>query len=140
MKICITTTNPNLDSIIDPRFGRCQYLLFVDSKTGKLIKAERNTGTAVQRGAGITTAQLVANNKPGAVISGNIGPNAFRVLQMSGIKIYTVDFNLTAEQALKQYQQGELKEISQATGPGHFGMGMGFGYGGQRGRGRGGRD
>ncbi len=38
MKICITSTGPRLDSEMDPRFGRCQYFLFVDPDTQGLVR------------------------------------------------------------------------------------------------------
>ncbi len=33
MKVVITAQQGSLDSAVDPRFGRCQYLLFVDTNT-----------------------------------------------------------------------------------------------------------
>jgi len=33
MKIAITATGPDLDSIVDPRFGRCAYFLIIDPET-----------------------------------------------------------------------------------------------------------
>ncbi len=131
MKICISSTGPNLDSSVDPRFGRCQYFLIVDEK-GELIKSVPNQGVQAMRGAGITAAQFVADEKVQVIITGNIGPNAFGVLQTSGIKIYTGAFGMTAKQALDKYNKGELKETSTANGPGQFGRGAGSG----RGRGR----
>ncbi len=109
MKICITSTGENLDSFIDPRFGRCQYFLIVDEK-GKLLKAIPNQGVQAIRGAGVTAAQIVANEKVEAVITGNIGPNAFMVLGQSGIKIYAGVFRVKASQALEMFNQGKISE------------------------------
>lgn len=33
MLICITAQGDNLDSEIDPRFGRCNYFIFYDTET-----------------------------------------------------------------------------------------------------------
>lgn len=130
MKVCISSTGPTLNSMVDPRFGRCQYLLFVNSETGKVLKAEKNSGVHAWQGAGITTAQIVADNKIEAIITGNIGPNAFDVLQATGIKVYTGIFDLTVKQAVAQFQKGQLKLMPQPTVMGHFGIGAGRGQGG----------
>jgi len=132
MKICITSTGPKLDSPIDARFGRCAYFLIVDEE-GKLIKAVRNTGVQAMRGAGISAAQIVANEGVNVVITSNIGPNAFSVLGSSGIKVILAGSGTTIKETLKMYKEGKLKEASQATGPAFRGMGGGFGRGGGRG-------
>ena len=143
MKICITSTGPELTSEVDPRFGRCQYFIIVD-KDGKLLKSIPNEGGQAMRGAGITAAQIVANEGVNVVITGNVGPNAYMVLGQAGIKIFPEASGTTAKQAFEAYKQGKLKEIepSQARGfgplrreasPG-FGRGTGQGFGSGRGR------
>jgi predicted Fe-Mo cluster-binding NifX family protein len=138
VKICITAVGPKLDSATDPRFGRCAYFLILDEK-GKLLKAIPNKGVEAMRGAGVTAAQIVADQGVKIVITGNVGPNAYMVLTQSGTKIFPEAFNITAEQAFELYKQGKLKEIdsSQARGfgPG-FGRGLGRGFGQGKGRGR----
>jgi len=132
MKICITSIGPDMDSTIDPRFGRCQYFIIADEK-GKLIKSIKNTGVRASRGAGITAAQIVADEKVDVLITGNIGPNAFNVLSSSGVKIYSGILNLTTKEAIKKFNKGVLQETTIPTVGGHFGRGLGAG----RGRGRG---
>ncbi len=135
MKICITALGPDLKSNLDPRFGRSQYLLILNEK-GKLEESIVNSGTQAFRGAGVTTAQLVASKHVDVIITGNIGPNAFRVLQASGVKIYFAN-NTTAQQAFKDWQDKKLPDSEAPSVPGHFGMGGGFGHGGGPGHGSG---
>lgn len=121
MKICITAAGAALNSMVDFRFGRCQYLLFIDSETGKILEAAPNDNLASIQGAGVAVAQKVASSKVGAVITGNIGPNAFRALNMAGIKVYLGGSDLSVAQILEKYQKGELKEVQESTTCGHLG-------------------
>ena len=111
MKICISSTGPNLTDQVDARFGRCPYFLIIDTDNSKLLKSIVNQSAHNMQGAGITAAQLVANKKVDAIITGNIGPNAFNMLGMSGVKIYTGVFNMSAEQALDEFKKGNLEEL-----------------------------
>lgn len=134
MKICISATGNNLDAGLDPRFGRAIYFLIVDDK-GKLIKVIKNTGVQAMRGAGITAAQIIAKEKVGVVITGNVGPNASMVLGSSGIKIFLGNPAMSVRDVIQEYQKGKLQE---ATGAVPCGPGFGAGPG-QRKRGLGGR-
>lgn len=127
MKICITSIGPELNSGVDPRFGRCGYFLILNEK-GELLKSIPNESGQAMRGAGITAAQIAADEKVDIVITGNVGPNAYMVLNQSGIKIFPGASNITIEQAFEMYKEGKLKEIdpSQARG---FGPGFGRGAG-----------
>ena len=137
MKICITSNGPNLDSFVDPRFGRCLYFVFVDDKDKKKIDAVPNAGVNAMRGAGIQAAQTVVNQGAEAVITGNIGPNAFGVLSASGVRIFQAMPGVKVADALAAFEQGQLPEITQPLGGG-FGPGGGRGQGLGRGSGFGG--
>ena len=144
MKICVTSTGSDLDSIIDNRFGRCLYFIFVDSKNFKKFDAVSNTGTGAMRGAGITAAQIVVNQGAEVVITGNIGPNAFGVLGTSGIRIFQAVSGTKIKDVLTAFKQEQLPEITQPLGGG-FGRGLGrgggpMGSGSGLGRGRKGRE
>jgi predicted Fe-Mo cluster-binding NifX family protein len=136
MKICITSTGPGLDSEMDPRFGRCPYFLFVDPET-MAFEAVENPNIAAAGGAGIQSAQLVANRGVEAIITGQVGPNAFTTLQAAGIKILTGASGKVREMAEK-FKNGQLSSFAQGpTVRAHFGMGMGGGMGRGMGRGMG---
>lgn len=42
MKIAISSTGPDLTDLVDPRFGRCSFYVFVDTET-KESQAVKNT-------------------------------------------------------------------------------------------------
>ena len=122
MKVCITSSGPGLDSEMDPRFGRCQYFIFADPQSLELEVIE-NPNLAASGGAGIQSAQLVANRGVEAVITGQVGPNAYTTLQAGKVRIVTGVAGKVGD-LLEKYKKGEL--TSSAQGPTvqeHFGMG-----------------
>jgi len=44
MRIAISSTGPAIDDLVDPRFGRCRYYLFIESDTMQ-IRAVDNTSS-----------------------------------------------------------------------------------------------
>jgi len=136
MKICITSTGPALDSEMDPRFGRCQYFIIVDPDT-LAFEAAENPNLGAAGGAGIQSAQFISNKGVEAVITGQVGPNAFTTLQAAGIKILTGASGKVRE-VLDKYQKGQISSSAQGpTVQAHFGAGMGGGMGKGMGRGMG---
>lgn len=122
MKIAISSTGKTLESEIDARFGRCPYFLIVeiDDKEIKNVKAIENTAKAQMGGAGITAAEIVANEKVNAVITANLGPRAFSVFEQFGIKIYQERGKI--KNVIQKFIEGKLTEITNSTGPMHGGF------------------
>ncbi len=135
MKICVTASSGSLDAPVDPRFGRCQYFVIVDSDTME-FEAMPNASVDTMGGAGIQAAQAVANKGVEVVITGNVGPNAFQTLSSAGIKIIT-GASGTVKEVAERYTSGQLQETLDATVGEHFGMGMSRGGGRGMGMGRG---
>jgi len=120
MKIAITSSGDNLDSQMDPRFGRCQYFLIVDPDTMD-FEAMLNESAMASGGAGIQAAQTIVNVGINAVITGNVGPNAFEVLSAAGIETMT-GASGTVRHALELYKSGSLQSAAGATVGSHAGM------------------
>ena len=133
MRIAASAVADSLDAQIDPRFGRCPYFVIVDSETMK-FEAVPNTASSAMMGAGIQAAQIVASRGVQAVLTGNVGPNAFQSLSSAGINIITGVFG-TVREAVERFKSGQLQKIAAPTAP--MGFGMGGGYGMSRGRGGG---
>lgn len=121
MMICISATSNNLDAELDPRFGRCAYLLIVDPETMQ-FSAIPNLGTDITGGAGIHAAQTIANQGAKLVITGNVGPNSFRALSAAGIEIMTGASGKVRE-VIENFKKGEYKKTNCPTVGGHFGAG-----------------
>ncbi len=73
-------------------------------------------------GAGIQAGQLIASKNVSAVITGNFGPNAFRVLQTAGIKTYS-RVSGTVKDAIEKYRNSQLTETSAPDVTSHYGVG-----------------
>ncbi|HDN83477.1 MAG TPA: dinitrogenase iron-molybdenum cofactor biosynthesis protein [Candidatus Altiarchaeales archaeon] len=139
MKIAVSSTGGSLDAMVDPRFGRCSYFVIVNVENNEIkdFEAVENPAAMAIGGAGIQAAQLVANKGVQAVITGNIGPNAFQVLSMAGIRIFH-GFGTTVKDAVNRFLRNELEEITSPIRGGGFGPGLGRGFGrGGMGGGRG---
>jgi predicted Fe-Mo cluster-binding NifX family protein len=116
MRICFTSQGKTMESIVDSRFGRCAWFVFVDPKTEE-IEAVRNLAVEAFRGAGVVAAQTVTEKKVKAVITGNIGPNALAILRQAGVSVYQAA-GMTVRKALEKYKQGKLAELTVARGGG----------------------
>lgn len=116
MKIMLTAASPGFDSDLDSRFGRCAYLLLVDTETMEW-NAYPNPGLTTSSGAGIKAAQFVADQGATAVLSGNFGPHAFKALQTSGIGMYLYGDSPTVTQVLERFKNGQLIQIGEPTHP-----------------------
>jgi len=124
MKVCISSTGTSLDSNVDPRFGRCAYFIIYDTSTDT-FEYFANEGRDAMGGAGIQAAQKVVEKGADAVISGNIGPNSFKVLQSAPnrqIKIYS-GVSGTVRNAIAQLKNNELKPVTTSSVQSHYGMG-----------------
>ncbi|MFH1387500.1 MAG: NifB/NifX family molybdenum-iron cluster-binding protein [bacterium] len=121
MKICVTSTGDGLDSAIDPRFGRCEKFLIINLDNLEVKKIVNPSGSA-SGGAGIQSAQLVAGEGVGAVVTGNVGPNAYQTLAALKIKVFTGAAG-TVKQAIADFKAGQLQEMSGPSVSGHFGQG-----------------
>jgi predicted Fe-Mo cluster-binding NifX family protein len=131
VRIAVSSTGPGLESEIDPRFGRCECFVIVDSDSME-AEAVSNPNVMAAGGAGIQTAQLVADKGAQVVLTGNCGPNAFQTLQAAGLEVY-VGVTGTVGGAVERFKKGEFKPVSgPSVGDKH---GLGGGPGGKPGLG-----
>ncbi len=121
MKVAVSSSGKNLDSQIDPRFGRCAYFLIVETDDMN-FEVFDNENIALGGGAGIQSAQFVASKGVQAVITGNCGPNAVRTLSAAGVKLF-VGQSGTVKETIGRYKSDELKSTDEPSVSDHYGMG-----------------
>jgi predicted Fe-Mo cluster-binding NifX family protein len=147
MRVAVSADGKDLDALIDPRFGRCAFFIVVET-TEMTFEVFDNENIALGGGAGIQSAQFIADKGVEAIITGNCGPNAVKTLNAAGIKIILSQSG-TVREAVEKYRKGLLDTTSEAnvedhygasggsSNPGSFTRGMGRCMGGGRGMGRG---
>jgi predicted Fe-Mo cluster-binding NifX family protein len=127
MKIAVTASKPELNSPVDPRFGRSPYFVFLDPATME-FEATENPNLSSPSGAGIQAAQFVANKGVQALITSSCGPNAFQTLEAGGVEVF-VGVSGTVKEAALKFKKGELQSTSGPNVTAHHGIGMGPGRG-----------
>ncbi len=120
MKIVITSYGTDLESKIDKGFGRAKWFVLVDTEMGTFEAHSNEQNVNAAQGAGIQAAQNVSNLGAEALLTGNVGPKAFRTLNAASVKIYIVKGDVTVRQALDEWEEGNLPETSEATIEGHW--------------------
>jgi len=119
MNIAITSTDGSLEGMVDERFGRSKKIIVFDRGKQTFEVVDNTVNMNSPQGAGIQTAQNVAKTTAQVVISGHLGPNAFRVLQAAGIEAYSAS-NMTAREALAKLEEGALTKLAGADVEGHW--------------------
>lgn len=120
MKVIVSSLGKDLDSKISPIFGRAQWFILVDTDDMS-YEAFENPSTSQSSGAGIMAAQFVLKKSPTSVLSANVGPNAFEVLQAGSVSCYIAE-NGTVREAVDSFTNEKLKKMGSATANNHAGM------------------
>jgi predicted Fe-Mo cluster-binding NifX family protein len=139
MKIAVTAQGPSLDGAVDPRFGRSSCFLIVETEDLS-FEAIDNPNLALGGGAGVQSAQFMADKGVKYVLTGNCGPNAYRALAAAGMEVI-VGCSGRIRDVVEQFKAGTLSSAQQPNVASHFGMGgagSGMGMGMGRGQGMGG--
>ena len=120
MKVCVTSQGKSLDSQVDPRFGRCPYFIIADTDTME-FEAIQNPNVTGMGGVGVQSGQFMSEKKVKVVLTGNVGPNAFRTLEAAEIGVIT-GVSGSVKEAIERYKSGELKLSDGASVNSKFGI------------------
>ncbi len=139
MRVAVAASGPGLDSPATGVFGRAPYFVIVetDGNNANLIENLANPAAYQARSAGIIAAQTLASKGVDAVVSGNVGPNAYTVLSQAGIRVLMAAPGTVRDNAIAA-AKGQLQPIAAPQYGPKLGMGPGYGRGRGFGRGRGG--
>ncbi len=107
MKIAVTSKGVDLDSSVDPRFGRAAYILVVDSATLSFQVLDNSENANAFKGAGIQAARMVSEAGADVLLTGHCGPNAFKAMKAAKVGVAN-DATGMVREAVAAYENGEM--------------------------------
>jgi predicted Fe-Mo cluster-binding NifX family protein len=119
MKIAVTSTGKDLDSPVDPRFGRAAYILVVDTDTLDFEVLDNAENVNAFKGAGIQAATMISDKHANVLLTGFCGPNAFKALDAARIKV-SGEVSGTVREAVGAFVDGKVKRVSAPNARGHW--------------------
>lgn len=120
MRVAITASGEDLNSPVDRVFGRARYFVITDPEVSNVEVLENSQNVNAAQGAGIQAARQIANKSVDVVLTGNVGPNAFRALEAVSIRVFQFGGDtLTVRDALTAWKEGRLQEVKAPTAKGH---------------------
>ena len=119
MKIAVTSTGTDLDSPVDPRFGRAAFILIVDSDTFDYEVLDNKENVNAFKGAGIQAAAMISKLKADILLTGFCGPNAFKALNAAKIGVAN-NAEGSVRDAVTAYLDGKMPLSDQPNVEGHW--------------------
>lgn len=106
--IAVTSEGPQMDSTVDPRFGRAAGFVVVNLADMTTTYIDNGGSQAMTQGAGIQAAENVSKAGAHYLLSGFVGPKAFQALSAAGIKVIQDVEGMTVGQAVEKFRSGEF--------------------------------
>ena len=119
MKIAVTSKGTEIDSEVDPRFGRAAYILIVDTETLDFEALDNKENFNALKGAGIQAASMVSKKGVAVLLTGFCGPNAFKVMKAANIGVAD-NVSGSVRDAVKAYVDGKLPLADKANVEGQW--------------------
>jgi len=120
MKVAVSAQGSDIDALVDPRFGRAAWFVIVDSANLEWTAVDNRENANASGGAGVQAGTIVADQGVQSVITGNVGPNAHKVLDAAGVDIYQAGNGVTVRDAIAGLGRNELSRVSSPTVAGHW--------------------
>lgn len=113
-KIAVTSEGPTLDDQVDPRFGRAAGFVVVDLESMETRYVDNGQTQVMAQGAGIQAAELMAGAGVSCILTGFVGPKAFKALSAAKISVVQNLEGMSVRQAVQRFQSGKVQP---ADGP-----------------------
>lgn len=106
--VAVSAEGPSLTDRVDPRFGRAAGFVLVDVDTMTTRYLDNGQSQAMAHGAGIQTAERLADAGVGVLLTGIVGPKAFQALAAAGVQVEQNLDGLTVDEAVRGYAAGRV--------------------------------
>jgi predicted Fe-Mo cluster-binding NifX family protein len=110
MNVAISSQDKRWDSPVEPWLGRAAYFLIVDTDSMIFDALENESTGDAPHVAEIKAARLVIDAGAQAVLTGNCGFEARRMLASAGIRLFQGGPGTIAE-TIEQFKNGKLTEV-----------------------------
>lgn len=113
MKIAITAHGEDCEATVDTRFGRAEYFVIYDQEKASWEAIPNKQNLQAAHGAGIQAGQTLAKSGASVLITGHVGPKAFKVVNAANIAMYSlVSETDTVTDTLSAFLSGKLTPMS----------------------------
>lgn len=119
MKVAVTSKGSDLESQVDPRFGRAKYILVIDVDTLAFQVIDNAENVNAFKGAGIQAATMISDKGAEVLLTGHCGPNAFTTLKAAGVKVVN-DVDGMVLDAVTSFNNGRYTFAEDANVDGHW--------------------
>lgn len=99
MKVAITSTGKNVESLMDPRFGRCAYFAIYDRET-KEVNFIENPNKEASGGAGPAALNLIAAQGVKQVVAPSFGRKVKPLMEELGLQMIIQDEGKTIQEII----------------------------------------
>lgn len=110
MKIAVPAESNSLHSLTDDRFGRAKGFIVYDTETKTIVWIDNEKNANAAQGAGLKAAQSIIDSGAEALISYDVGPKAFDLIEKSGIIIHRLEKQVKVKDAILQAQSASEKK------------------------------
>jgi len=114
MRVAVSALGPGLEDKVDERFGRAEFLLVVDLGTLGFDVLDNSANKHALQGAGLGAAEAVSAASADVVITGHLGPKAYRALDAIDVRGYS-GVGMTVREALGAFAANLLEPLDDSN-------------------------
>jgi predicted DNA-binding protein (UPF0251 family)/predicted Fe-Mo cluster-binding NifX family protein len=112
--LAVAAVGTSTDSLLEERFGRCNYFWLWNPDTGAYSLLEKPHVEGAP-GSGTGSAQELIQAGVGSLIVNHIGPKAFMILQRANITVYSGAEGKTVAEAIKMFRAQQITKLELAN-------------------------